>query len=105
MIPGVPGSSLPVTIAIPKVPGSVSDAAESNVAAPGFSDFLSQALDQANQLSTSADTLSAQYAAGGPVSVDSMMIAEQKASLALDLVVQVRDRVVSAYQSVMNMQI
>lgn len=70
-----------------------------------FSQVLGDALNQANQLSTQADQLSASYAAGGPVSVDQLMIAEQQASAALDLVVQVRNRVVSAYQSVMNMQV
>lgn len=71
----------------------------------GFSKYLSNALDDANSLSNQADKLSAVFAAGGPVTVDQLMIAEQKASLAVDLVVQVRNRVVSAYQSIMNMQI
>jgi len=70
-----------------------------------FSTFLQGAIDQANTLSSQADTLSASYAAGGPVSVDQVMIAGQRASLAVDLVVQVRNRAVSAYQSIMNMQV
>ncbi len=71
----------------------------------GFGQFLQNALDSTNQLSNQADAMSASYVAGGPVSVDQLMIAEQKASLALDTVVQVRNRVVSAYQSIMNMQV
>lgn len=67
--------------------------------------MLGDALNQANSLSSQADSLAASYAAGGPVSVDNLMVAEQKASLALDMVVQVNNRVVSAYQSVMNMQV
>lgn len=74
-------------------------------ASSGFSDFLRNAINQANDFSNQADGLSATYAAGGPVSVDQVMIAEQKASLAVDLVVQVRNRAVSAYQSIMNMQV
>lgn len=70
-----------------------------------FAQFLSNAVNQANQLSNTADSTAASYAAGGPVSLSDLMIAEQKASMALDLVVQVRNRVVSAYQSVMNMQV
>jgi flagellar hook-basal body complex protein FliE len=70
-----------------------------------FGQFLQNALDTTNQLLGESDTLSSTYAAGGPVSVDQLMIAEQKASLALDTVVQVRNRVVSAYQSIMNMQV
>lgn len=67
--------------------------------------MLGDALNQANSLSSQADSLAASYAAGGPVSVDNLMVAEQKASLGLDMVVQVNNRVVSAYQSVMNMQV
>lgn len=102
MIPGVPAVPIAPTINTPSVPGS---AQSSSTSGTGFGDFLSQALDQANQLSNNADAVTAQYAAGGPVSVDQVMVAEQKASLALDMVVQVRNRVVSAYQSIMNMQI
>jgi flagellar hook-basal body complex protein FliE len=76
-----------------------------SVTGPSFGQFLSGAVDQANSLSNQADVLASQYAAGAPVSVDQLMISEQQASMALGLVVQVRDRVVSAYQSVMNMQI
>lgn len=71
----------------------------------GFAQFLSNAVDQANQVSNAADTAAASYAAGGPVTMGDLMVAEQKASLALDLVVQVRSRAVSAYQSIMSMQI
>jgi flagellar hook-basal body complex protein FliE len=70
-----------------------------------FSQFLSNAVNQANSVSHQADAAASTYAAGGPVSLDQVMIAEQKASLALDLVVQVRDRAVSAYQTLMNMQV
>jgi flagellar hook-basal body complex protein FliE len=80
-----------------------------NAASPsqdtGFATYLAQALDQVNALSNNADQLAAEFAAGGPVTVDQLMIAEQKASLAVDLVVQVRNRIVNAYQTIMNMQI
>ncbi|SFU75079.1 flagellar hook-basal body complex protein FliE [Alicyclobacillus macrosporangiidus] len=74
-------------------------------AGTGFAGALAKALDAANQTLTAADQTAASYAAGGPVTIDQLMIAEQQATLALDLVVQVRDRVVNAYQSVMNMQV
>ncbi|QSO53786.1 flagellar hook-basal body complex protein FliE [Alicyclobacillus curvatus] len=102
MIPPVPIAPVQPTMQTPSIPGSASANPTSSA---GFSDFLNQALNQANQLSNAADTVTAQYVAGAPVSVDQVMVAQQKASMALDLVVQVRDRVVSAYQSIMNMQI
>lgn len=72
---------------------------------PSFGSMLQNALSEANGLSAKADNMAVSYAAGGPVSVDQLMVAEQQASLAVSLVVQVRDRVVSAYQSIMNMQV
>ncbi|RIV29384.1 flagellar hook-basal body complex protein FliE [Alicyclobacillaceae bacterium I2511] len=78
--------------------------ASPNSVGSGFGQLLSKALTEVNQASSQADGMAAEYAAGGPVSVDQLMVAEQQASLALDLTVQVRDRVVSAYQTVMNMQ-
>jgi flagellar hook-basal body complex protein FliE len=70
-----------------------------------FSEWLANALQTASDLSAQADALAAAYAAGEPVTVDQLMIAEQQASLALSLVVQTRDRVVNAYQTLMNMQL
>ncbi len=71
----------------------------------GFAQALANAVDQTNNALQTADQLASSYAAGGPVSLDQLMVAEQQASLSLDLTVQVQDRVVSAYQSIMNMQI
>ncbi|QQE80802.1 flagellar hook-basal body complex protein FliE [Alicyclobacillus sp. SO9] len=71
----------------------------------GFGKFLSQAVNGTNQALQTANQLTAAYAAGSNVPIDKVMIAEQQASLAVDLTVQVRNRVVSAYKSVMNMQV
>ncbi|MCL6442035.1 MAG: flagellar hook-basal body complex protein FliE [Alicyclobacillus sp.] len=70
-----------------------------------FAQMLGNAVNQAGDLVDQADEAATTFAAGGPISIDQLMTMEQKASLAVDLVVQIRDRVVSAYQSIMNMQI
>jgi flagellar hook-basal body complex protein FliE len=69
-----------------------------------FLQYLQNSLSQVNQLSQQADKVAMNYAMGGPVSIDQVMVAEQKATLALDTMVQVRNRVVSAYDSIINMQ-
>jgi flagellar hook-basal body complex protein FliE len=88
-------------------PQNVSQPSLSTGASGGesFTKYLENALDQVNQTSEAADRLAASYSSGGPVTLDQLMIAEQQASLSLDLVVQVRNRVVNAYQSIMNMQV
>lgn len=86
-------------------PTSVSGTTNTASSSGDFAKTLANAVDQTNNALQSADNMASTYAAGGPVSLDQLMIAEQQASLSLDLVVQVRDRAVSAYQSIMNMQI
>jgi flagellar hook-basal body complex protein FliE len=71
----------------------------------GFGSVLAQAVSSTNQLLNQTNQMAAGYAAGANVPIDQLMMAEQQASLAVDLTVQVRDRMVSAYQSIMNMQI
>lgn len=96
---------MPISPISPQVVPQTSPAGGSTSTGDSFASFLSQAIDQASALSNQADAAATSYAAGGQVSVDQVMIAEQQASLALDLVVQVRNRVVNAYQSIMNMQV
>lgn len=96
---------MPISPVTPQVIQQTNPVNGTSSSANNFASFLSNALDQASEVSNQADSTAASYAAGGPVSVDQVMVAEQKASLALDLVVQVRNRVVSAYQTIMNMQV
>ncbi|QRF23724.1 flagellar hook-basal body complex protein FliE [Alicyclobacillus sp. TC] len=70
-----------------------------------FLQYLQNALGQVNQLSQNADQTAIDYAEGGNISIDQVMVAEQKASIALDALVQVNNRVVNAYNTVMNMQV
>ncbi|MCL6453488.1 MAG: flagellar hook-basal body complex protein FliE [Alicyclobacillus sp.] len=97
-VPGLGQAAVPNPVGLNRSSGSGS-------AGGSFAQWLGDAFNQANQLSSQADQMAASFAAGGPVSVDQLMVAEQQATLAVDLVVQVRDRAVSAYQSIMNMQV
>jgi len=94
---------LPVSSISSILPSSLQSS--STAGSANFGKFLSDALNQANDLAGAANTSAQTYAAGGPVTLDQVMVDEQKASLALNLVVQVRDRVVSAYQTIMSMQV
>lgn len=94
----------PISAMAPMAPAT-SIGGVSSTSGTSFSKMLENAIGQVSNTSTQADSMAASYAAGGPVTIDQLMVAEQQASLALDTVVQVRDRVVSAYQSIMNMQV
>ena len=73
----------------------------------GQSDFmktLSSAMDQVGQLQSEADGKVAQLLSGNGQDVHSAMIAVEKASLAFAMMVQVRNKIVQAYQQVSGMQ-
>lgn len=79
------------------------------IAASGNTDFtnvLGDALKTINQYQmASSQAANAIESGDGGVSLVKAMIASQKSSVAFDAAVQVRNRVVSAYQDIMNMPI
>lgn len=80
--------------------------AESTREVPGFSDMLSQAVNQVNDLQQTAGDLRTAYEKGDPnVDITRVMIASQKSSVSFEALTQVRNRVVQAYEDIMNMPI
>ncbi|HNV87901.1 MAG TPA: flagellar hook-basal body complex protein FliE [Methylotenera sp.] len=71
-----------------------------------FSDALKASLDQVNQIQVNAETLGKNFAMGDDsVSLSDVMIAGQKANISFQATVQVRNKLVSAYHDIMNMQV
>lgn len=70
-----------------------------------FGQYLSDALNQVNQSVVDSQNLDEQLAAGQVSDIHTVMIAAQKATLELQLATNIRDKVVSAYQDVMRMQV
>ncbi len=66
----------------------------------GFLETLHTAVDQVNQLQSQADTQVAGMLNGNGQDVHSAMIAVEKANLTFELMVQVRNKIISAYQEV-----
>ena len=77
--------------------------------APGSTDFsnvLKGMLDQVNATQQSSERLAQAFQMGAPdVSLTDAMVAMQKANIALQTTLQVRNRLVSAYNDIMNMQV
>ena len=77
-----------------------------SVAGGGFADALKNALDDVSNLQKSAVDLSTELQLGNTaVSLEETVIAQAKANIAFQAVVQTRNRLVSAYQDIMNMQV
>ncbi|MBP1930785.1 flagellar hook-basal body complex protein FliE [Ammoniphilus resinae] len=70
-----------------------------------FSEVLSQYLNDANKQMLESENLTAKLATGEVNNLHEVTIAAQKASIALQLTVQVRDKALEAYQEIMRMQV
>ena len=78
------------------------------VAAGGadFAQVLQNSIAQVNQAQQQAEGMAAKFAAGdGNANLHEVMIALQKANVSFQEMVQVRNKLVSAYNDVMNMQV
>jgi flagellar hook-basal body complex protein FliE len=76
---------------------------KSGGAAP-FSDLLTDAVAEVNALQDQASTAVKGLMTGSGVDVHQAMIATEKASMAFELALAVRNKAVQAYQQVMGMQ-
>lgn len=71
-----------------------------------FSALMKKALEQVNEAQGKASELSARFDAGDrTMALEDVMIAREKASIAFQATMQVRNKLISAYQEVMSMQI
>ncbi|HFD78864.1 MAG TPA: flagellar hook-basal body complex protein FliE [Gammaproteobacteria bacterium] len=71
-----------------------------------FSTLLKQSIDKVNETQQTATSLSNAFSAGAPdVELGEVMVALQKASISFQAMTQVRNKLVSAYQEIMSMQV
>lgn len=74
--------------------------------APGFQQSLTNALDQVNQTQANASSLQQAFELGDPrADLARVMVAMQQSQVAFRATVEVRNRLVQAYQDVMNMPV
>lgn len=69
----------------------------------GFADNLRAALDKVNETQFRAESLSEGYEKGEVTDIAKVMLARQEAGLAFEATLQVRNRLLSAYQDIMRM--
>ena len=70
-----------------------------------FSDFLNNALEKVNTLQQESTEATNKFITGESDNIHDVMIAGSKADLALQMTLQVRNKVMDAYNEIMNMQI
>ncbi|MHB0885366.1 MAG: flagellar hook-basal body complex protein FliE [Bacillota bacterium] len=107
-----------IDLTMPRLPGSLTTGtagatgagagAPSGDAATGgtsFADLLKQAVGDVNQMQLQAEQAGADLAAGKVTDIHSVMIMTEKADLALQMAIQVRNKVLEAYQEIMRMPV
>jgi flagellar hook-basal body complex protein FliE len=75
-----------------------------SAAGGGFADTLRDALNEMGQLGSAAESKVASVLEGTGGDVHSALIAVEKADLSFQLMLQVRNKIVSAYQEISRMQ-
>jgi flagellar hook-basal body complex protein FliE len=71
-----------------------------------FAQALKDSLDRVSNAQNKADRLTQRFASGDDsVNLSDVMISMQKSSISFQATVQVRNKMVSAYQDIMNMQV
>ncbi|MFK8053591.1 MAG: flagellar hook-basal body complex protein FliE [Woeseiaceae bacterium] len=71
-----------------------------------FSALLNQSLSKVNELQTTGAAKAAAFEAGAPdADLTQVMVSLQKASLSFQAMTEVRNKLVNAYQEVMNMPV
>jgi flagellar hook-basal body complex protein FliE len=70
-----------------------------------FGKMLTDSIDQVNRLQVTADSSINELAMGKQTDIHRTMIAMEKASISFELLMQIRNKVISAYDSIMRMPI
>ncbi|MGM0827176.1 MAG: flagellar hook-basal body complex protein FliE [Bacillota bacterium] len=72
-------------------------------ATENFSQLLKKSIDEVNSMQVQSDQMTEKLVRGENVDLHQVMIASQKASITLQTTMEVRNKVVEAYQEIMRM--
>lgn len=70
----------------------------------GFASRLEQLVGEVDRMQDQAGDLQTRAVRGEPVEIHEVMIASQEASLAMSMMIEIRNKLVEGYQELMRMQ-
>lgn len=87
------------------LPKAMTEKAADTVTSSGtsFLDYLKEALNETERLQSDARQKAAEVMSGDAASIHQSMIADEKAYLALQMTIEVRSKLLEAYQEIMRM--
>lgn len=91
----------------PQSAGTAAINKKTDANATGFDAILQQAMNmvsETNDYQNAAESAEIQFALGESTSTHELLVAQEKANVALQYTVAVRDKVLEAYREIMNMQ-
>ncbi len=92
-------------ITVPVLPGAgEGGAGGAGDVGPSFKDTFTRAINEVSDTRARGTNLAERFAAGEPVELHQVMAASEEAGIALDLAIELRNKVVEAYRSLINMQ-
>lgn len=95
----------PILARLPAAAATGGAAVDGQKSIEGFGKALTEAIGSLDKMQHEADAGSLKLASGEPVELHEVMLAQERASLSFDLAVQVRNKLVEAYQDIMRMQV
>jgi flagellar hook-basal body complex protein FliE len=72
---------------------------------PSFADTLSRVVGDTSQMQEDASALIGRFVRGEPVELHQVMAASEEAGIALEFLVEMRNKLTDAYRTVMNVQV
>ncbi len=84
-------------------PSQVSKTDDSNSSGGGFAAQLGKVLDSVNDIQAESAQMQDAFMKGEPVELHQVMIKAQEAGLAMDLLLEVRNKLVTAYNEIARM--
>jgi len=87
------------------IPLSLGRKEEASVNGDSFGKLLKNSMEEVNQLQNEADRSIEQLVAGESKNLHETMIAMEKANISFRLMMEVRNKIIEAYQDVMRMQV
>ncbi len=72
---------------------------------PTFADTLARVVNDTHQMQEDATALIGRFVRGEPVELHQVMAASEEAGIALEFLVEMRNKITDAYRTVMNMQV
>jgi flagellar hook-basal body complex protein FliE len=87
------------------MPSQVPDTSAISKSAAGFGDMLSSMMSKVNQTQAAGDEAIVKLESGEAKHLHEVMIAVEEADISLRMLVQMRNKALSAYEEIMRMQI